>query len=378
MTRQVASSSPVYMNHAGTTWPKPHAVQAAVSEATAASPSSWADQFEHDHRRISKFFGVDDKSRILLTPGCTSALSLAIADLPWSAGDRVITSGFEHHALQRPLMKLSQTGVQLCVIPPSTQSVLDLEKLEQELARGNVRLVAISHVSNVTGDIFPIEEIRQLAHQHGALLLIDGAQAAGLIDIDLPNSGIDLFCFGGHKAMHGIWGIGGLFVAPHVEMDTPAATCEIDVSKRGECGSMPGYCDGGSVDRIALRSLSVAIDWLEDPGRQDRLKTIRQQIEILRTAVQSIPGVIEYGHNSVQERIGTIAFNVSDLPSSTVARELDRRGVVVAYGLQCAPHAHQVLGTDPNGVIRLSIGATTTNEEVSQAAQILPELDLSG
>lgn len=352
----------IYLNHAGTSWPKPPTVQAAVTEAMQAEAKDWPGQFEAAHWEIAAFFGLNDPQQLLLTPGCTSSLSVAVADHAWQSGDRVLTSGLEHHALHRPLVKLTEQRVKLEIVPPSSDSPIDLDQLQAELRSGGVRMVAVSAASNVTGELFFLPEIIELAHQYGALALIDAAQVVGWKKLDLPALGADLVAFGGHKGLQAPWGIGGLYVAPQVKMECVAATCEIP--RPGEaCGTRPTYCDAGSVDRIALAGLQASVRWLAAEERRDRLERARQLTAGIWETLSRLDGIRLFGSADPRSRLPTIAFTSEQHSPPEITAALAEQGILVAAGLQCAPLAHQTLGTDPHGVVRLSLGPSTTAEE---------------
>ncbi|MEW4529373.1 aminotransferase class V-fold PLP-dependent enzyme [Maioricimonas sp. JC845] len=363
-----------YLNQAGTSWPIPQPVRDAMAAAMTGSPADWSGSFDQAHRVIAEFFHVGDPGRLLLTPGGTSALAVAVADHPWQPGDRVLTSSCEHHALHRPLMKLADRGVRIETVPPAQVGPLDLERLERSLREGGVRLVAMTAASNVTGDLLPVEQIVAHAHAHDTLVLIDAAQTAGWWDLDLPALGADLMAFAGHKGLQGPWGIGGLYVAPHVTMNSPAAACELPVDGGPPaCAAMPGYCDTGSVDRIALAGLAAAVDWLREPAQQNRLARARQQAEHLwQVAVNA--GATLYGQAEPSRRLPTVAMTSPRQSPSELARALAERGVIASGGLQCTPQMHQTLGTAPDGVLRLSVGVSTTDEEIEWAAEVLDDV----
>ncbi len=370
---------PVYLNQAGTSWPKPQCVVEALHAATSAEPADWPNQFATAHQSVARFMGIDDPSRLLLTPGCTSALAIAIADLDLQAGQRILSSGLEHHALYRPLAALSKLGITLTTIPPTLDCPLDLQRMAKELADPNVRLVAVCEYCNVTGDRLPIEEIAALAHTSDAILLVDGAQGAGWDKISLSYSEIDIYVFGSLKQMHSSWGVGGLYIAPTVQMNTPTASCALPAQSVGNgkndtitaCTTMPGYCDGGSVDRIALAGLGAACNWLSSPERNNRFSIAQARAEKLRSAISRLPQVQHYGIGPEAARAPTIAFNIGRLPSNIVANELFNLGIIAASGHQCAPQVHHTLGTFDQGVVRLSVGAMTTDQDIENATLIL-------
>lgn len=362
----------VHLNHAGTSWPKPAPVQRAVADALAAPTVAGGLDFESARERVARTFGVADPERLLLTPGCTSALSVAVADHAWRAGDRVLTSALEHHALRRPVEQLTAHGVVVETLPRAGDAPLDLDALEHELARGNVRLVALTAACNVTGELLPIADVVRRAHEHGALCLVDGAQVAGWLPLDVGALGIDLFAFAGHKALQAPWGIGGLIVAPGVELASPAASCDLPVGgAEPTCRTLPGYCDVGSVDRAALAGLVAALDWLDEPERADRLSRARALVERVAAALAERPGVRLLGMRDPAARLPTVAFTIDGRTPASIARAFETAGITVAAGEQCAPLAHAALGTASVGAVRLSAGPTTTTDDVERALAVV-------
>ncbi len=250
----------IYLNHAGTSWPKPNRVVQAVHDAMACCPSQWPDRFDAAHHAICEAFGVRNSEQLLLTPGCTSALHTAIANVSLPVGGRVLTSCWEHHALNAPLRNLADGGFAVDQIPPTDDACFDLDRFEQSLKTGNVSLVAFTAACNVTGDLLPVQEIVELSRRFGAMTLIDAAQTAGWIKLDLEKLGADFVAFGGHKALQAPWGIGALFIADSAKMQCVSATCELPNRKNSDgkpndaqpASPRPGYCDVGSVDQFAL------------------------------------------------------------------------------------------------------------------------------
>ena len=362
----------VYLNHAGTSWPKPEAVRAAVREALASDPASWPEAFETHHRSVADALGVDDPTRLLLTPGCTSALAVAVADHPWRSGDRVLCSSFEHHGLHRQLVGLEARGVEVEVLPPGPGGPVDLEALDRALDSGGVRLVATTAACNVTGELLPIPEVVERARAGGALALVDAAQVAGWMP--LPEA--DLVTFAGHKGPQAPWGIGGLIAAPGVELDSPGARCELPPPGAPEpaCSTLPGYCDVGSVDRLALAGLAAGLRWLAEPEQARRLERARARTERLARALLELPGTTLHGPPEAARRLPTVAATSGKWAPAELAAALAARGVQASAGLQCAPLAHRTLGTDPGGVLRFSAGPSTTDAEVDRAVKALGAL----
>ncbi|MEM7558329.1 MAG: aminotransferase class V-fold PLP-dependent enzyme [Planctomycetota bacterium] len=363
----------VYLNQAGTSWPKPACVQDACQQALHTDVSEWAGHFTTQHEQVARYFGIHDPAALLLTPGCTSALHLAVEDHDWQTGDAVCSSSFEHHALHRPLLKLTQRGVDLHVIPPAEDSAFSLPRLEEILSSRQVKLVAVTAASNVTGDLLPIQGITTLAHRHGAKVLIDGAQLVGWFELILPDSEYDLFAFGGHKGLLAPWGIGGLYMRPGLEMSAAQATCSIDSGTKN-CSSQPSYCDVGSVDRIALAGLSSSTNWIRQQDESNILARCRDFIGQMQAVLRANPKVSILGNLDVEQRLPTIAFQHHGLSNEQIAEHLLANRVTSATGLQCAPMAHEMLGTAPEGVIRLSVGAMNTQGEIDLACDALRKI----
>lgn len=335
-------SSVQYHNHAGTSWPKPNAVLQAAERATMASPAEWGTLFEDAHQGVARAFGVAPE-RMLITPSCTQALSVAVADLPWVEGDRVLSSQMEHHALVRPLAKLQ--GVETLHLPRGQAGPIDLNQVEEQLKAGGVRLVAMSMACNVTGELLPWGELVELSHKYGALCLLDGAQVAGWHPLDLMALGVDLFAFAGHKGPQGPSGAGGLYVREGLVMDTPGARCGLD-----SCDDGPSYCDTGSVNLPALCGLAAGLAWMT---REQPLDAVLSAMFALREGLMQVDGVQVLGTGP---GVPTCSLVLQGMTAGEASAKLRSDGVVASGGIQCAPLAHEALGTDPDGTLRLSLG----------------------
>ncbi|MFT4624889.1 MAG: selenocysteine lyase/cysteine desulfurase [Myxococcota bacterium] len=340
----LCEGSMIYANHAGTSWPKPAPVHAAVAAALAADPGEWAESFARHHSAVARFFAVaaDD---LLLTPGCTSALSVGVLDHPWRPGDRLIVDALAHRALHRPALQLRERGV--VVVEARAAEV------EAHLLAGPVRLVALSAADNVTGARIDVPAVVALAHAHGARVLIDAAQVAGWLDREIGAWRADLVAFAGHKGPQGPWGIGGLILAPGLVMASPREDGTAD---------RPWYCDVGSVDRLALAGLAAGCGWsAERPHRLRDALRVRERLEAALPADAVVLGG--------RERVPTVAYT---RPGRSVAEEVARlreRGVIASGGLQCAPLAHRAWGTAPDGVVRLSLGPGMGAEELGRLVE---------
>ena len=370
------SERPIYLNHAGTSWPKPPTVLEAAHSVLHSDSTNWGPLFDAAHRKVADFFHVD-AARLLFTPSCTSAICVAMTDLDWKRGDRIVTSMYEHHALYRSCLKLSDRGVEISVLPEKrvkseVVELIDIKALSSELESGNVRLLALTAACNVTGQLLPISEAIELAHRYDVLVLIDGAQIAGWRDLDLVELKADLFAFAGHKAPQAPWGIGGLYVRPGVPMNCSHATCgrtESDCATQST--PMPGYCDVGSVNLSALAGLGAATTWLNAPQRTSRLAEARNLASEFTDGIRNIPGLAIHGDVPMSQKVPTVAFTYESQAPVAIAKHLAEHGLIASGGLQCAPQAHIALGTEPEGVVRVSFGPGNLASDADSAARVI-------
>lgn len=362
---------PIYLNHAGTSWPTPPWVLDAVANAMQTHPAQWPERFEIAHASVSRFFGVADPDQLLLTPGCTSSLATAIASVALPAGSRVLTSRWEHHAVYGPLQHLARKGVAVDFVSAGDDSPIDLAALEQALAANEVRLVALTAACNVTGCLLPIEQIIGMAHQYGAMVLIDAAQIVGWVDLHLDALGADLVAFGGHKGLQAPWGIGGLYVARSARLECATTQCAIPdknaLAAVQQWGSRPGYCDVGSVDQFSLAGLEASLSRLGNTSRSDDLEVARRHVARFRDALSQDQRVTLFGMQDSKHRMPTIAFALDGETSSQSAERLRQHGLIVGSGFQCSPVSHEAMGTSETGLVRISVGVRQPESEIDAA-----------
>lgn len=331
------------------------------------SPHHWGQRFEQAHHALAEFFGIDDPEQLLLTPGCTSSIAVAIGDVDLGGRKRVLTSVWEHHAMHRPLLNLARSAIALDYIRASAESPIDLNEVEAQLSKRDVGLIAITASSNVTGDLLPYQAVIELAHRYDTQVLLDAAQVVGWLDLDFAEIGADLIAFGGHKGLQGPWGIGGLYIADRARMNCSSAICELPSTNRT---SRPGYCDVGSVDQVALAGLHGAVGWLNQVDRSTHIDTAREQIGQIETALNNADARC-FSIDPPTRRLPSVAFSVENRSSAEITAALKTQGIIVGSGLQCAPLAHQTLGTQSEGLVRISVGMGQDMREVQDAIEVI-------
>lgn len=371
----------VYLNNAATTWPKPDSVYAAVNETLRAfgSPrrgavATTADPVTDARATVSDLLGLPSPDRLLLLPGATYALNLAILGLPWQADDVAIISGLEHHAVSRPIRKaVREHGIRLEVAPWSAEDPIDLDFVKRTLEREHVRLVACMMASNVTGQILPVRAIVELAHEHGALVLLDAAQAAGVVPIDVAALGADMVAFAGHKGLFGPTGVGGLWAAPHVEL-RPLAEGGTggDSGKHELQGIWPTDYEVGTLNAPAIAGLDAGARWVAQTGLDAIHAREAELLGLLLTGLERLDRVTIHGPLNPCRRTAAVSITVDGMAPAEVAARLTAQGIACRAGFHCAPLAHETIGTlASGGTVRLSPGYFNTRADIQTALDAL-------
>lgn len=351
---------PIYLNNAGTSWPKAPGVVEACRGALEAPPAASQQLLADAYAETSRAFGLESEERLLLTGSCTAALSLLIQDFPLGEGDVVLTSALEHHALVRPIQQLSLTRAVVHEVVPYKPGIpCDLEHARRVLREGRTRLLAVTAASNVTGELLPIDELVRLAHEHDVPVLLDAAQTAGLMPLDVRQVPVDMLVFAAHKGPLAPHGIGGLWAAPHVRFQSPAALCELPAPAPAatatgpRCTSFPTACDVGSVNLAAAAGLLAALRW----RREQRSEVFARPAALaarLRERLREQPGCRVLGGESAAST-ATVSFLLDALPLDRAEAHFSQRGISLRAGQHCAPLALQAVGAQ-EGTIRVSFG----------------------
>lgn len=379
-------SSRIYLDNAATSWPKPESVYSAVDQyqrrlGAAHGRGGYAEAaevgrlVEAARRGAARVLGVADPARLAFTGSCTDALHLALAGL-LRDGDRVVTTAVEHNSVLRPLRHLEDAGrIRVARVPCDGHGLVDPDDVRAALAQ-RARLVVVSQASNVTGAIQPVAEISRLAHEREALLLVDAAQTAGHLSVDVAALEVDLLAASAHKGLLAPLGLGLLYVRPGLERELIAVrsggtgTRSEDDHQPDE---MPAKFEAGNLNVPAIAGLGAAVEFIQ--GRS--LAAIRAHAEGLTerllAELRGIPGLTLYGPAGAAARVGLVSFNLAGYDPQEVAAMLDAASrVQVRAGLHCAPHLHRALGTSPRGgTVRISFGAFNTSEHVDRAADAI-------
>jgi cysteine desulfurase family protein len=382
-----------YLDNAATSWPKPDAVYSAVERyqrdiggnigrAATRRGQELQGVVDRGRRQIAKLFGAESPQSIIFTFNGTDALNLAIHG--WlSPGDHVITSVAEHNSILRPLRTMQDRhSIVVDYAPVGSSGILDPEAVRR-LLRPRTRLIALTHASNVTGALQPVEEIGRVAREAGAAFLVDGAQTAGHVPIDLRSLEADFLACSGHKGLLGPLGTGLLYIRPGRERElrpirqggTGSASESEDVPDQ-----LPGRYEAGSHNASGLVGLETGVGWILEQGIQQLRSHDMELTGRLFERLSETAGVTVFGPRDPAQRAGVVSIRVAGMDSQTCSAILDQEfGIETRAGLHCAPRMHRALGTlAEGGLVRFSVGPFTTRDDVDAAADAVAALSGMG
>lgn len=375
----------IYLDNAATSWPKPEPVYRAIDSFNrncGANPgrsgyraSVEAESILRQARILIKgFFGAAGKARVVFTYNCTDALNIALKGL-LEPGDHVITSHLEHNSVSRPLNRLQQLGISYSRVSFSPSGTIDPKAVEA-LIGSKTRLIVLSHASNVLGTLQPVAEIGRLARERGLLFLLDAAQTAGEVPIDMHKMGVDLLACPGHKGLLGPPGTGILVFHEGIE---------IKPLREGGTGSSseeslqptfyPDRLEAGTPNTPGIAGLKAGIEFIQQEGPNKITAHKQRLLASLLEGLFKVKAVTVFGTNDPFARAGLVSFNIQGWDPADVAAILEARyGLACRAGLHCAPWAHQALGTSPGGTVRFSPGYFNTIAEITAAVEAVTEL----
>jgi selenocysteine lyase/cysteine desulfurase len=364
----------IYLDHAATSWPKPPEVGDSIRrfmEGVAANAGRSGHAASLDSARmvfevrgrLAALLGVRDSENLVFTRGTTEGLNLVLKGF-LSEGDRVLVSPMEHNSAMRPLTRLTaERSLRLGVMPADGFGQVDVSAARVMAEGAPPRLVVVSHVSNVNGVIQDLAGIREAFPD--SALLVDAAQSAGVLPVDIEATGIDFLCCSAHKGLLGPTGVGVCYLNPAHRVEP---LMEGGTGSRSEDTRHPDFrpdrYEAGTLNLHGIAGLAGALDHVESAGLLGGHK--RRLTSVLLDGLSVMNGVGL--HSPADGSALMVSFTVEGMACDAVARGLEAAGVLCRTGLQCAPSAHRHLGTFPAGTIRLSPGFG--NSEAHSAAAL--------
>lgn len=378
----------IYLDNAATTFPRPETVlrcaervnrMMSVNAGRGSYPLAQeaANCIEETRGKLLKLAGAPLEYQVVYTASVTLAIYQILWGLDLARNSKVYISPFEHNAFVRNLVLLQERiGFELLRIPLKSQSLeIDLVKLHNQFQIKKPDVVCMSHVSNVTGYILPVEEICREAKSKNAVTIVDGAQAFGIVPVDLKKMQADFYLFAGHKTLCGLFGASGFLCRRYAGM-------ALRVCIAGGTGSnsldarmpegLPERLEAGSKDIGAIAALGAAVDWIRE--QEGRIEREQQLAWKLSSGLRETPGVEVYYPKElekVKSFTGIVAFNVAGFRAWEVGKILEEDGIAVRTGYHCSPWIHEILGTVQTygGEVRCSIGWANTEQDVEQVIQ---------
>ena len=374
----------IYLDNAATSFPKPESVVAAMifyQQAIGANPGRSGHGRSIDAGRVvyetretlAHLFNIDDPLCLALTKNSTEALNIALLGV-LKPGDHIITSSMEHNSVMRPLRFLESQGVSVSVILCSPRGELDPADVSKAV-RNDTRMVVLTHASNVTGTIFPIEAVGlRLKEQGDIIFCVDAAQTAGALPVDVQRMKIDILAFTGHKSLYGPQGTGGLYIRKGLEKKIPPLMMG-GTGSRSEFEEQPDFMpdkyESGTPNTIGIAGLGAGADFISGKTiAVIRAKEEQLAARFLDHMITLRDRVVVYGPNNAAGQTAVVSFNVRNITPSDAALYFEEKwGILCRPGLHCAPSAHRTIGTFPQGTVRFSFGFLNTSEDAEYAAE---------
>lgn len=377
----------IYFDNGSTSWPKaPNVAEAIAGLLTNGAFNINRGNYEGAYEvegvvldtrdQLAELFGAEDSRNVIFTPGITYSLNYFIKGF-LKEGDHVLVSGLEHNAVMRPLRQMELRGVTYDVVRTEEDGTVHPESVEQGI-RSNTKAVIMLHASNVCGTILPIREIGEVCRRKHLFFVVDTAQSAGTIPVDMEECGIDFLAFTGHKGLLGPQGIGGFLISgeldacmePYIAGGTGSQSDSLDMP-----GSLPDKYESGTLNLPGIIGLHAALAYIKERGL---LAIHSRKMELTRyflSQISEFKNIRIVGKSGLKDRVAVVSLDFQDVDNALAAFELEQRyGIMTRVGLHCAPEAHRTLHTYPQGTVRFAFGAENTKEEIDWCVKGIREI----
>ncbi len=381
-------SKMIYLDNSATSFPKPEAVydfmcsfyrKHGVNPGRSGFDAALeTEEVVFNTRKLltDLFNGGDDPNRLTFSYNATDSLNLILLGLA-EKGDHVVTTMLEHNSVLRPLYHLSIDGItEVTHVPFDNDGFIDPDDIRKAIKK-STRMVVINHASNVIGSVQPIAEIGAICREKGVILVVDGCQSAGAIEVDMQAMNIDILVFTGHKCLMGPTGIGGSYVREGINIrHTRYGGTGVRSAHPTHLEEYPYRLECGTLNLIGVAGLHAGVSWIKEQGIAELHRKEMALWKRLRDGIESIRGVTTYCASSEINRNPVLSFNIEGFEAGDVGTMLDvDYNIASRTGLQCAPLVHRHIGTEEiKGTVRLSIGRFTTPEEIDTTISAIDEI----
>lgn len=376
----------IYFDHAATSYPKVSPVLAAYRRAAVcygANPGrsgypmamATTEQMYRCRERLATLFGLSDPRRVVLMPNCTTALNTVLKSV-LANGGRAVISSLEHNAVVRPLHALSPSYPCYDIVSVCGGDDEEIVQRFRGAITPRTKVLVCTCASNVTGQVLPVARLASLAHEHGIPIVVDAAQAAGHLPLNVERDNIDYLCAAGHKGLLGTMGTGILLCREEQEIHPliEGGTGSYSLS-REQPAELPERLESGTPNVAGICALCAGVEYLLKLGVERVAVYEHALCERLYEGLLSYPSIRLH---SPPPRIGrtvpVISFAAQGTDVQELCERLARVGIAARCGLHCAPLAHETLGTAPAGTIRFSLGLTNTSEEIETSLKLLKKI----
>lgn len=381
----------IYLDQASTSFPKaPGVAQAMMDYLTmngvnvnrgCYSSAYSAEEVIYETRQLlAELFHFSKCKNVIFTPNVTTSLNFILKGF-LKPGDHILVSAMEHNAVMRPVVQLASSGISFDRIPCRTDGSMILEKVE-ELIRPETKAIVTLHASNVCGTRMPLDALGEICQRHQLYFVVDSAQTAGIVPINMDKMHIDALAFTGHKGLRGPQGTGGFLVSQELaeQMEPLISGGTGSVSHTEEIPDfMPDRFESGTPNLPGINGLHEALLYLKTHSLQaineKELSLTGYFLEQLQALDDTGRHIRIIGKKDLTDRNAVVSIQTPEIDMSQVAWQLDNEyGVMTRVGLHCAPNAHKTLGTYPAGTIRFSFGPENTKNELDFAIQGLKKI----
>lgn len=377
----------IYFDNGSTSWPKAPGVAEAMAElltkgAFNINRGNYEGAYEVEslvldtREQLARLFHAKDSKRVLFSPGITYSLNTFIKGF-LKSGDHVIVTGIEHNAVMRPLRQMEHEGVIYDVARTDVEGCVQPEDVEA-LIRPETKAVIVSHASNVCGTVMPIQEIGDICRRRHIFFVVDTAQSAGTLEVDMEKCGIDFLTFTGHKGLLGPQGIGGFLISeeidqlmqPFVAGGTGSQSDSFDMPQ-----NLPDKYESGTMNLPGIIGLHAALSHIENVGISE---IHRQKMELTSYFLERIKeagGIRIVGKQGTEGRTAVVSLDFEKGDNAVIAFGLEADyGIMTRVGLHCAPLAHKSLHTYPQGTVRFAFSPANTKEEIETCVEGLRDI----
>lgn len=379
----------IYLDNAATSYPKPNQVAKSIYEfminnGTSSGRGSYKMAMKSDflvyetRKLIGELFNFKNPKNVIFTSNITESINLALRGI-LKEHDHVVTSSLEHNAVWRCLKTLEkERNIEITKVRADEYGYtnpIDVRKSIKE----NTKLIVFTHASNVLGTIQPIKEIGEIAKKNNILFLVDTAQTAGVLDINIKENNIDLLAFTGHKSLFGPMGTGGLIV-----------NCDYDINplKVGGTGGdskyeyqpnyYPNKLESGTLNVSGIVGLREAIKFINNETIEKIHKKEKELTSYALKRLKEVKNIKIYGPQNENDIVGVISFNIGNINAEKVVYNLDiKHNIMLRAGLHCSPNAHELIGTKDVGTVRIGIGYFNEFDDIDKLVFALNDIQNS-